>query len=127
MYDRFEQLVFDSQISATILGNPCAREFVLVELGPNVRQPTDLLNRGFHFIGVTGIVDGAPRTEFAVELDDASLSAIAQAWIQHLAGVIAAKLRPVESAPRAASPDKWGDSEQWLRRLWSLKDPRPDA
>lgn len=88
-----EQLISDSQISAFILGNFSTREFVLVDtaLWP---VPDCLPGRGFVFVGTTGIVNGAPRTAFAVELDDAAMSAIAMAWVQYLAARIIPHLEP---------------------------------
>lgn len=121
MHDKFESLILDSQVPAAIFGNPARREYVLIDLGPGAMP--DLRNCGFYFIGVTGIVGGAPCTEFAVEMDEASLTAIAYAWIQHLSGVIAAKLRP-DSPPCTDSPNRQDDSEQWLTHLLSLPDTR---
>jgi hypothetical protein len=106
-----EQIVSDAQIAAVILGNGNTREYVLVDLaqGP---VPDCLFGRGFVYVGLTGIVNGAPRTAFAVELDDAALSAIAMAWVQYLAARIMPYLRP---------PD---DSVLFLERLHALQDTR---
>jgi hypothetical protein len=119
MYDRFQQIAFDAQISAVILGNQDERTFVLIALGsePTPEDISHLAGSGFGFVGVTGVVDGVPRTEFAVELDAASLSVIAQAWIQYLAGVVTAKLHP-------PTPQPVDDSIPFLERLYALNDAR---
>jgi hypothetical protein len=106
-----EQIVSDAQISAAILGNFNTREFVLVDLAPGP-IPDCLYGRGLSYIGVTGIVNGAPRTALAVELDDAALSAITTAWVQYLAARIMPYLR---------TPD---DSVLFLERLHALQDTR---
>lgn len=113
-----EQIISDSQISAFILGNFTTREFVLVDtaLWP---VPDCLQGRGFVFVGTTGIVNGAPRTAFAVELDDASLSAIAMAWVQYLAARIIPHLQPLKPLNPPAE-----NSVQFLERLYALEDPR---
>jgi len=106
-----EQLYHDAQISAFILGNFSTREFLLVDtaLWP---IPDCLYGRGLSYIGVTGIVNGAPRTALVVELDDAALSAITTAWVQYLAARIMPYLRP---------PD---DSVLFLEHLHALQDTR---
>jgi hypothetical protein len=112
MYDEFAQIVSDAQISAAILGNPAAREFVLVDLATG-RIPDCLYGRGLGFIGVTGIVNGVPRAAFAVELEDAAISAIAAEWTRYLV----ARIMPYIQLPAE-------ESMQFLERLYALEDTR---
>ena len=108
-----EQLYHDAQISAFIMGNFSTREFLLVDTA--LWPPPDCIHgRGFEYVGLTGIVNGAPRTALAVELDDAALSAITTAWVQYLAARIMPFMRP---------PD---DSVLFLERLHALQDTRID-
>ncbi len=109
--EKTDAIVSVAQISAAILGNFSTREFVLVDLAPGP-IPDCLYGRVLSYIGVTGIVNGAPRTALVVELDDAALSAIAMAWVHHLAARIMPYLRP---------PD---DSVSFLERLHALQDTR---
>jgi hypothetical protein len=111
MFDRFGQIAFESQIAAAILGNATTREFVLID--PSGPIPDSLHNRGLGFIGVTGIVNGVPRTAFALELDDAALDAVAHAWVRYLA----ARIMPYMQPPA-------DDPVQFLKRLYALEDPR---
>ena len=115
MYDRFEQLAFDAQVCAAILGNLDTRDFALVAL-PGA-CPASLYGRGFVFIGVTGIVDGEPKTVLEVELDSAAIAALAMALIRHLAAIIVGKLHPEQPAPT-------DDSVAWCEGLHSLHDTR---
>lgn len=112
MWDRYAKLIADAQISAAVLGNFSTREFVLIDLAPGP-LPDCLCGRGLVLVGVTGIVNGAPRTALAVELDDAALSAIAMAWAQYLAARIMPYMRPPTD-----------DAIQFLERLYALEDTR---
>ena len=107
-----EQLISDAQISAFIVGNFDTREFLLVDtsLWP---PPACIYGRGFVFVGTVGIVNGAPRSAFAVEIDDAAVSAIAMEWVRYLAARIMPYLR---------LPDE--ESVQFLERLHALPDVR---
>jgi hypothetical protein len=107
-----EQLISDAQISAFIVGNFDTREFLLVDT--SLWPPPDCIyGRGFVFVGTVGIVNGAPRAAFAVEIDDAAVSAIAAHWVQYLA----ARIMPYMQPPA-------GDSVQFLERLHALQDTR---
>ena len=108
-----EQIVSDAQISAAILGNFSTRVFVLVDLLEPGPIPDCLYGCGLGYIGVTGIVNGESRTAFAVEIDDAAVSAIARHWAQYLA----ARIMPYMQPPA-------GDSVQFLERLHALQDTR---
>jgi hypothetical protein len=108
-----EQIVLDAQISAAILGNLDKRIFVLVDLLAPEPIPDCLYGHGFGYIGVTGVVNGVSRAAFAVEIDDAAVSAIAAHWVQYLA----ARIMPYMQPPA-------GDSVQFLERLHALQDTR---
>jgi hypothetical protein len=129
MYDRFEQLALDAQLAVGILGNPTTSEFALIDLtGPDPLPDFrgEIALRGFCFIGVAGLVLGVPRTALAVPLDNAEEDKLSQAYIRHVTGVRDGRIHAATpSAPtRAIVPGD--DSEQFLWRLWSLKDPRPE-
>jgi hypothetical protein len=111
MYDRYSQIVLDAQIAAAVLGDPITREFVLID--PSGPIPQSLHNRGLVFIGVTGIVNGLPRTAFALELDASALDAVAHAWVRYLA----ARIMPYLQHPT-------DDTVQFLERLYALEDTR---
>ena len=75
--------------------------------------PDCLYGRGLGFIGVTGIVNGVPQASFAVELEDAAISAIAQEWTRYLM----ARIMPYMQLPVE-------ESMQFLERLYALEDTR---
>jgi hypothetical protein len=121
MYDRYQQIIFDAQISAAIVGDPATHEFTLVDLVPGI--PEVLFGRGFVFVGVVGAVDGVLRVAFATALDSTSVDAIVQGWAEYLAATLA-KSQP--DSPQIKRPTQ-DDSEMWLWRLWSLPDTRTEA
>ena len=114
MYDKFEQIAGYARLAVGIVGNPKTSEFALVDLtGP---EPVpDFREYGFCFIGVVGMVQGVPLIALTGPLDNAALDALSQAYIRHVECVLKRRIR-------AATPGD--DSEKWLWRLWSLKDPR---
>ncbi len=117
MYDKFEQIAGFARLAVGIVGNPRTAEFALVDLtGPEpVPDFRGEAQRGFCFIGVVGMVQGVPFIALTEPLDSAALDALSQAYFRHVECVL-------EGRNRAATP--WDDSEQFLWRLWSLKDPR---
>jgi len=112
MWDRYAKIIADAQIPAAILGNPAAREFVLVDLALG-RIPDCLYGRGLVLVGVTGIVNGVPQAALAVELEDSALSAIAAEWTRYLV----ARIMPYMQLPVE-------ESMQFLERLYALEDTR---
>jgi hypothetical protein len=94
-----------------ILGNPETSDFELIDLAPGpLHNPHNLHERGMFFVGVMGIVRGFPRTALDTPLDDATTTALAQAFVRHVEVTAA---RELETA--------------WLGRLYQLPDTRTDA
>jgi hypothetical protein len=114
MYDKFEQIAAYARLAVVILGNPTTSEFVLIDLAEPLPDLRCEAQRGLSFIGTVGVVQGVPLTVLAQPLDNAALDALSQAYLRHVECVLA--------GCRAVTPGD--DSEQWLWRLWSLKDPR---
>lgn len=114
MYDKFEQLAFDARLAAGIVGNPTTSEFALVDLS-GLEPVPDFREYGFCFIGVVGMVQGVPFIALTGPLDNDALDALSQAYFRHVECILEGRIR-------AATPGD--DSEKWLWRLWSLKDPR---
>ena len=117
MYDKFEQIAGYARLAVGIVGNPTTSEFALVDLsgaGP-VPDFQGEAQRGFCFIGVVGMVQGVPLIALTGPLDNAALDALSQAYIRHVECVLEGP-----SGPQTPGDD----SERWLWRLWSLKDPR---
>lgn len=113
--DKFQQLAWDAKVVAVILGN--GREFELIDLNaPRMREQRahELRQKDFAFIGVIGIVNGRSRVALEVPLDDKSISAVSQAFLQRIGGSI----QRIEDAVNL------GDSAPWLQRLYSLPDIR---
>jgi len=118
MYDRFEQIIFDAQVSAAIVGDLATHEFMLADLvGP---IPQVLFGRGFVFVGVVGAVDGVLRVAFATELDSASIDAIAHGWAEYHAVILA---KSSADSQNLEQPTK-DDSIAWCERLYWLPDTR---
>ena len=108
-YDKFEQLVFDAQLSVAILGNPETADFELVDLSTPGPLSEDQLSRArrMHFVGVFAIVGCIPRTALALPLDDATYTALSAAFVRHIEVRANAELEA-----------------QFLTRLFALEDTR---
>jgi hypothetical protein len=116
-FDRYEQLAATAQFSAAILANPSRTDFVLVPVGgeypPDIREQLDA--RGMcNFVGVVGMVEGKPETRLTEPLADEVIDRLATAFVAR----VMEKIRGQEVGD---------DSEDFLWRLWALKDPRLDA
>lgn len=115
MYDRFQQLAFDSSIALAIVGTK--QEFVLLDL--SVREwPEDICSRGYSFLGLIGLRNSEPHVELAARLDHTYAIEISRTAATYFAECLAQNCAPV-------APSVHGDSVQWLEALWSLEDPRP--
>jgi len=117
MYDKHHTLVRDAQLALCILGNPQTSDFELIEvpkLPLSAEHLPSLRLRGMYYIGVVGLVDGVPRTALDEPLENASVDALARAFLSH----IGSSLR--------TEADRSNDaSVRWLAELYSLTDPRP--
>lgn len=88
MYDKFELLVKDAQIALCVMGNPQTSDFELVDveqLPLSDAHRRSMTKRGMGFLGVVGLVNGAPQSAFEEPLPDASVDALAMAFMSHLA------------------------------------------
>lgn len=111
VFDAQEQLVWDSEVSVAVIGK--GGEFVLIRLDENGEGDEALiveaLKKDYAYCGVLGVKNGQagakcqPNPDAVYTMMHAGL-----AFAQEMAG----RLKPKD------------DSEQWLWRLWSLKDPR---
>jgi hypothetical protein len=108
-YDRFEQLVFDAQLSVAIFGNPETSDFELIDLSTPGPLSEDQLScaRRMPFVGVFAIVRCVPRTAIDVPLDDATYTVLAQAFVRHIEVRANAELEA-----------------QFLTRIFALEDTR---
>jgi hypothetical protein len=125
MYDKFETIAIKGRLPVGIVGNPENSEFALVDLTqpvPDFRR--EIAQRGFCFIGVVGMIEGVPRTALTEPLDTAAVDMLSQAYIRHVEHALQGRIHAMLSA-RTIAPGN--DSEQWLRQLYSLKDPRDVA
>jgi hypothetical protein len=121
MYDKFEQISATAQVCAAVLGNTETGDFALLPLtGQPISHPDlqrVMLSRHLRFCGIVGLVDGSTQTALSQPIEDAEMLALVDTFTRLCVQV---------DAERAGAETR-DDSEQWLWRLWSLKDPRQDA
>jgi hypothetical protein len=113
--DKFERLALESQAAAAILGN--GHEFEIIDLGKPEAMPSSeyrrkLLERGFRFVGIVGLIEGRPKTALAEPLDEISTAALSRAYVDLI------EQRINESAKAV------GDGTDWLTSLYQLPDTR---
>ena len=85
--DKFSEVVRDAHPNTTvfILGKGAEFQFVSLLGGPSVEEiQRSLEGRDLRFIGVIGLVGGAPRVALAVELDPATASTLSQSYLQFI-------------------------------------------
>lgn len=71
----------ETNLTAVILGNPALTEFELIAPEHSAERAAHEA-RGFEYIGEIGAVDGRFRTKFSVPLDNLTVDALAQAYVQ---------------------------------------------
>ena len=123
MFDKFTNLAMQAHDSLClcILANPDVTDLELVNVRVAWPLPEDTSReyeaRQLGFIGVMGVVDGLPRTALDIPLDPVRISALSAAFVKHcellLSGAFEAQGK--------------GDSVDWLMRLFSLPDERPEG
>jgi hypothetical protein len=114
--NKFEHIACHGQVVVAILGNEVTRDFELIDLAACPLAPdkaAEYTARGLGYCGTLGFVCGQFRSALAVSLDDATVSALAQAYLDFVFTKLAAP------APLPA-----GDSAGWLDRLFNLPDMR---
>jgi hypothetical protein len=90
-YDKFEQLAAQGKLTTCVLGNPQTEEFELFPLDNLARyeacirdgeRRSELLSKGYSFLGVCGLVNGTPRSAFSEGLGPTMTTRLAQAYLQ---------------------------------------------
>jgi len=113
--NKFERLVSKAQLAVYILGNHQSEEYALVAAGEEAAQAQcDLVSRGLRFVGVIAIVDGKVCTALAEEIDDPTMSALSQAFVQIAAAEIIARISTWRRRPSIL--------EAWTK-CWSATGP----
>jgi hypothetical protein len=107
-HDKFESLAWDSPFSVVVLGNPSTADFALVPLPGRLSEPVrhDYNERGFHFLGVVGIVDGVPRVSLDEPLSAPMTDAIARQFITHFEVALGERIAAMGA-----------EDLSWLKRL----------
>lgn len=118
--DKFDLIATYSANAVCILGN-ASGEYELIALD-NVavtlsKVKDDLLARGFHFVGVIGLMGGTPQPALAEPLDTPTIEALSASYSRLIDDRIRDRLR--QTVP--------GDSLPFLEAMWKLHDPRSDA
>ena len=116
-YDKFETIAAYSDVSVVILGNEATRDYALFPLDVAMWPPivAHFRERGFYFIGVIGLQNGAPCVAFDCELDAESSAAILALFL----GTYKRAVPLIEEQARKAQ------SQSWLEQLYTLPDSRP--
>lgn len=123
--DQFEHIGTTASYAVAIFGNPARGDFALFDLTKGTPFPVEgiqreIAERSLAFCGVMGVVQGIPCATFAEPLDSCTIRALSQAFNERVERASAAALTAaLERQPK-------DDSEQWLWRLWSLKDTRSE-
>jgi hypothetical protein len=121
--DRFEQITNVASYAVAVFGNPAQGEFSLFGLTKGTPFPVDdfqreIAERSLVFCGVLGVVQGISCTAFAEPLDGCTIRALSHAFNERVEGASAAIAADLAQQPK-------DDSEEWLFRLYNLKDTRP--
>jgi hypothetical protein len=123
MYDKFETLAMASGVTVAFLANVDMTDLEVLPVAPRglgVEKLNELAQlwapRGLRFIGMAGLVDGKPRTALVEPLGERHILALAQAFLTYCETLLSGHIEEQQK----------GDSVEWLRRLWSLPDTRPE-
>ena len=136
MNNRLEQIAATASICALILGNMETGDFALLPLtGESLTRP--YLERVFwsprrlRICGVTGLVNGSPRTALSEPLEDEDEDSLAQLFAEYCAQVFAerpalsqALIERAEGTLTAVLATPVDDSIGWCERLHWLPDTR---
>jgi hypothetical protein len=108
---KFQQFVANAEVAVCILGNPESGDFALCDLGPHAEDlQRDLVQRGYRFVGLLGMVQGVPRSALAEPLEANAIDALAEAFLK----------RWLYGGGRPEA----GDSVRFLEGLYRLPDTR---
>ena len=136
MNNRLEQIAATASICALILGNMETGDFALLPLtGESLTRP--YLERVFwsprrlRICGVTGLVNGSPRTALSEPLEDEDVDGLAELFTEYCAQVFAerpalsqALIERAEGTLTAVLATPVDDSIGWCERLFWLPDTR---
>jgi hypothetical protein len=111
--DKIQTLVESAQFAMGILGNANTGDFALVDLGPAATEvQAALIIRGYRFVGVLAIVDGAPRSALNAPLGGGeTIARLAHTFLAHFERVV-------------TRVERDGESVMWLESLHELPDTR---
>ncbi len=80
--DKFQAVMWDSTFALILLANEDTQDWELIEPQP---VPTDAAQtyaeRGLSFAGVFGVVNGKPRSELSMPLEDVTIDRIAAEFV----------------------------------------------
>jgi len=97
--DKFEELMWDAQYALILLINAHTQDWQLVEPQPIPAEAAQTYSeRGLGFAGVFGFVGGKARSELAMPLDDVTLQAAVDAFVQRWARSLTHPCWPVPMA-----------------------------
>jgi len=117
--ERIERLVAKAQLWAAICGNADATSFELFSSERPVAEfAREITERGLHYYGAVGLIDGRVRVELESPLENEAIDGLASAFVQYILAVLRAR---VAAKPPSTDPDV-----QWCRALIA-NPPRYDA
>jgi hypothetical protein len=122
--DKFEKLSEAASYAVAVFGDPARGDFALFDLTKGTPFPAEnhqreIAERSLMFCGVMGIVQGIPCSAFSELLSGYAIRALSHAFNERVEGASKVAL----TADLARQPKD--DSEEWLFRLYNLKDTRP--
>jgi hypothetical protein len=86
--DKFEQIAAAGKLTVCVLGNLQTEDFELFPVdAPRFNEfveerQAELIEKGFSFLGVCGLVNGAPRSAFSEPLGRVMASQLSQAYLR---------------------------------------------
>jgi len=84
--DKFQQLAHDAEFGVVVLANPDTRDYQFVDLhrgAVSAETAKTYAERGLSFLGVVGIVRGAPRVALEDELTPEFSAFLTQSLVAH--------------------------------------------
>lgn len=124
--EKSTRLVLDASVAVQVLmGAPNDVEFV--PLLPRAADESMLAElkarwpgRGLRPVGIIGLVGTSPRVALREPLEPEQVSALASAFLAYVQALFA------DSFAAQIEQRQKGDEVDWLERLYSLPDPRPN-
>jgi hypothetical protein len=116
MYDKYEQIAFESQLSVCVLANADVTDIELlnVKLAPLPEEMVrDFTGRGLRFLGVIGVIQGVVTTALTEPLDLVRIGALSAAFVRYCEVLLDVD---VDVQPN--------DFVRFAEALWRLPDTR---